>query len=191
MNSGFLKSFALAILLTAVLIIAVNVIGDFAVRPKPGYSPHKMAGKQTEAPVQSNLRKPKGEPAKAVEAAAGSPAETLAALLANADPEQGKKIFRKCRACHSVADGGPNRVGPNLWNVVGRAKGSHQGYKYSDTMRTIGGKWTYKDLNTFLTNPRAFAKGTKMTFKGLAKPASRAGVIAYLRTLSDNPKPLP
>ena len=184
MNSGFLKTLALAIVLTAVLIIAVNVIGDFAVRPNPGYSPGQVTEKQ---PAAQEPTTQKSAPVKEPEAMA----EDLPTLLAKADPEQGKKTFRRCKGCHTVIEGARNLVGPNLWNVVGRAKGSTEGYKYSQTVGGLGGEWSYDDLDAFLTNPRAYAKGTKMMFKGLKKPAQRASVIAYLRTLSDNPKPLP
>ena len=116
---------------------------------------------------------------------------TVLALLAAADAGAGKKVFKKCKACHSVDKGGAHRVGPNLWDVVGRAKAGAQGYRFSGVLAGLGGTWTFADLDAFLAKPKAFAPGTKMTFNGVKKAADRAAVIAYLRSLSDSPKPLP
>ncbi len=186
MSSGFLKTFALAIVLTLVLIVVVNVIGDFAVRPKPGYSPGQMSEKAAmpEQPAAAT-------PAPAIQADAAPAPEDLSSLLASADPAAGQKYFRRCKGCHSTAEGARNLVGPNLWDVVGRTKGSVEGYKYSQVVGGLGGDWTYEDLDAFLSDPRTYAKGTKMAFKGIKKAADRAMVIGYLRSLSDAPKPLP
>ena len=116
---------------------------------------------------------------------------TVLALLAAADAGAGKKVFKKCKACHSVDKGGAHRVGPNLWDVVGRAKAGAQGYRFSGVLAGLGGAWTFADLDAFLAKPKAFAPGTKMTFRGVRKAADRAAVILYLRSLSDSPKPLP
>ena len=180
MNPGFIKTLALSIVLTAVLIVVVNVIGDFAVRPNPGYSPNQSPMKQAE----------EQEPA-AQKPAAMAKTDDLSSLLASIDPATAKRAFRKCKGCHASAAEARNLVGPNLWGVVGRPKASYEGYKYSSAFRGLDGDWTYEDLNTFLTDPRGFAKGTKMMFKGIKKPAGRAAVIAHLRGLSANPKPLP
>ena len=115
----------------------------------------------------------------------------MLALLASADAGDGKKIFKKCKACHTADKGGAHKVGPNLWNVVGRAKAGAAGYKFSGVLAGLGGAWTFADLDAFLAKPKAFAPGTKMTFNGVKKAADRAAVIAYLRSLSDSPKPLP
>ena len=116
---------------------------------------------------------------------------TVLALLAAADAGDGKKVFKKCKACHTVDKGGAHRVGPNLWDVVGRAKAGAQGYRFSGVLAGLGGTWTFADLDAFLAKPKAFAPGTKMSFNGVRKAADRAAVIAYLRSLSDSPKPLP
>ncbi len=116
---------------------------------------------------------------------------TVLALLASADAGDGKKVFRKCKACHTADKGGAHKVGPNLWDVVGRAKAGAAGYKFSGVLSGLGGAWTFADLDAFLAKPKAFAPGTKMTFNGVKKAADRAAVIAYLRSLSDSPKPLP
>jgi cytochrome c len=115
----------------------------------------------------------------------------VSALLASADPSAGAKAFKKCKSCHTTDKGGKNRVGPNLWDVVGRAKAGAAGYSFSGVLKGLGGAWTYQDLDAFLANPKGFAKGTKMSFAGLKKPKDRAAVIMYLRSLSDQPKPLP
>jgi cytochrome c len=94
--------------------------------------------------------------------------------------------------CHTLEKGGPNRVGPNLWGVVDRPRASHPGYNYSSAMKAAkGGKWTFEELDKFLTHPQGYIRGTKMTFAGFQNPDQRANLIAYLRTLSDNPVPLP
>lgn len=112
-------------------------------------------------------------------------------LLAKADPAEGKKIAHKCQSCHTLTKGGKNKIGPNLWNVIGRKHASHPGYDYSSAMKALSGSWDYKSLNHFLYHPQGDIKGTKMTFIGIKNDQQRADVIAYLRTLSDNPKPLP
>jgi len=125
------------------------------------------------------------------EAAAPAEEMDLAALLADADPAAGKKAFSKCKACHTVDQGGKNKVGPNLWDIVGKAKAGVGGFKYSGSFTDLAREWTYGDLDAFLAKPKEFAPGTKMTFAGMKKAKDRAAVIAYLRSLSDSPKPLP
>lgn len=130
------------------------------------------------------------------EAAAGpqaGPADTgnALALLATASVDAGKKAFKKCETCHTPNQGGASKVGPNLWNVVGRAKGKTPGFSYSSAMAGVGGEWSYQDLDAFLSSPKDFVKGNKMTFVGVRKSDERAAVIAFLRTLSASPKPLP
>ena len=124
-------------------------------------------------------------------AGAGEAAVTpIATLLASADAGAGEAVFKKCQACHSGEKGGPNKVGPDLWDIVGRKKGSHAGFAYSDGLKNAGGEWTYDDIFKYLANPGAMIPGSKMAFR-LPNPEQRAQVIAFLRTLSDSPKPLP
>ena len=129
------------------------------------------------------------------ETAAAAPAEELppiGPLLANANVEAGKAIFMKqCFTCHTIDKGGPNKVGPNQWDIVGRKRASHEGFSYSSAMQAKGGQWDNDSLNEFLYKPAAFIKNTKMAFAGLPKEQDRADVIAYLRTMNDNPPPLP
>lgn len=125
----------------------------------------------------------------------GAPAEaepqSIGPLLASASVEEGEKAARKCAACHTFEQGGPNRVGPNLWNVVGAEKAHLDNFSYSAAMAEAEGEWTYEELDAFLANPRAALPGTKMAFAGLSRVEERANVIAYLRSLSDDPLPLP
>lgn len=132
------------------------------------------------------------EPApKSAETAAAPKAEPIAVRLASADADKGKGGTKACQACHSFEKGGPNKVGPDLWEIVERQKAHHEGFDYSAALKEKGGNWTYEDLDHFLENPKGYVKGTKMAFAGISSPAERANVIAYLRTLADSPKPLP
>lgn len=129
------------------------------------------------------------EPAKA--AAPAAVVVPLSELLAKADADKGKTLFKVCATCHSFEKGAAAKVGPDLWGVVGRAKGSAEGFGYSDAMKGKGGAWTFEDLNAFITSPKTFVPGTKMGFGGEPDAGKRADIIAYLRTLSDSPVPLP
>jgi cytochrome c len=124
-------------------------------------------------------------------AAAAAPSEPIEKLLQTASVEKGTAAAKKCGACHDFTKGGPNKVGPNLYGVVDRQRASEPGFNYSAAMKAKTGKWTYDDLNQFITNPKGFVPGTAMGFAGIPKDSERADVIAYLRTLSDNPVPLP
>ena len=157
-----------------------------------------VVGKVSNALVEpEHLAKPAIAVSEAApEPAAGSaaPAELapIGPKLASANVKEGEKLYKKlCTSCHTDEKGGPNKVGPNLWDIVGRKKGSHPGFSYSSGMEAKGGEWTYEDLNHWLHKPSAFVKGTKMAFAGLPKEQERADVIAYLRTMNDNPPPLP
>ena len=119
------------------------------------------------------------------------PEQPIETLLASASVPRGEEATKKCLSCHTFEKGGPNRIGPNLWGVVGRPRGSEPGFNYSAAMKAKGGKWTFEDLNKFLTSPRMEIPGTAMTFAGISRARERADVIDYLRTLSDNPAPLP
>lgn len=132
------------------------------------------------------------------DAGGAAPAEegpSVLALLQDADPAAGEAVFRKCAACHTAEKGGANKVGPNLWGIVNRPVASHEGFNYSSAMRDFsqGGSvvWDFQHLSEFLKSPRDYVEGTAMAFAGLRKPEEEANLLAYLRTLSDNPAPLP
>jgi cytochrome c len=166
-----------AVLGTCLALLALNIGANALFAPhtpeKPGY---QIAVQEHEG---------------GKEAAKPAPEEPLPVLLASADVKRGETSAKKCQACHTFEKGGPNRVGPNLWGVVGREKASHAGFNYSAAMKAQKGSWTLEDINKFLTNPRGDVPGTNMTFAGLPRGKERADVLAYLNTLSDNPAPLP
>ena len=115
----------------------------------------------------------------------------IAALLAIGNAEHGQKVFKKCSACHSVKKGGKNKIGPALYNVLGRNMAGLEDYKYSKALIAFGKSWTFQEMNSFLIKPTAYIKGTKMAFAGLRKEKDRASVILYMNSKSDSPKPLP
>jgi cytochrome c len=178
MDSFELNKILGAILGTCLGVLAINIAAGAIFTPvapaKPGY--------EIAVPEQQ----PGG--AKPAEQEKEVPIEQL---LAKASVSKGESSAKKCTACHSFTKGGPNLIGPNLWGVVGRPKGSHPGFNYSAAMKAKGGNWTVDDLNQFTANPRGYIAGTLMTFAGIPREAERADVIAYLNTLSDNPAPLP
>ncbi len=122
---------------------------------------------------------------------AAAPAEPLPELLAKADIAKGEADIKVCQACHNFEKGGGAKVGPPLYGIVGRAKGSVAGFDYSDGLKGKGGNWTFDDLNAFLTSPKTFVPGTKMAFGGEANAHKRADIIDYLHTLSEKPEALP
>ena len=134
----------------------------------------------------------------AVPAAGGAaepePEISITVLMQTADPVAGEGLIRACQSCHTFEQGGPNRVGPNMWNVVGGSKAHIDGFNYSNTMATAGAEgeiWGFEELNAFLRNPRSYMPGTSMSYAGMRDPEDRADLIAYLRSLSDDPVPLP
>jgi cytochrome c len=124
--------------------------------------------------------------------ASTAPAVSIGTLLASADPAKGAAGVKACAACHDFSKGGPNKTGPNLFDVVERGIASHEGFAYSEGMKARAGeKWTYENLNAFIKEPKAATPKTKMTFAGVKKDPARADIIAYLASLSDAPKPFP
>ena len=173
-----LNKIVAGILVAAILVNIIGYITDALyepnLNPKPGYNVAV-----TEEDVAAQHTQPQ------------KPDIDIKALMQTASAEAGKKLITKCIACHTYDKGGANRVGPNLWNVVGRVKGTGEGFAYSAAMKNAGGTWDYQSLAEFLYKPNAFIKGTKMSFAGISKPQDIADLIAFLRLQSDDPQPLP
>lgn len=168
---------AASVLLAGVIAMTAGLVANILIHP------HKLT---------ESVYKVEGV-AQPQTAAAPAPVELppVSPLLAAADVKAGEAQSKKCAACHTFTQGGPNRVGPNLWNIVGAKRGHAEGFAYSNVIKEKPGPWNYEELSAFIASPRAYAPGTKMAFAGLPKIEDRAALIAYLRTLSDSPKPLP
>jgi cytochrome c len=125
-----------------------------------------------------------------VEGSGGEAAKPFEFYMASADAAKGEQVFKKCAACHNADQGGANALGPNLWGVVGKPHAAHPGFAFSDALKGVPGNWDFKALDSWLTSPKKYAPGTKMTFAGLGNPQDRADVIAFLNTHGSN-LPLP
>ena len=181
MDSFELNKIIGAVLLTALIIIGIGKFTDILFHvEKPKESAYKIEGLEVAATTASSQ-----EAVKVVEAV------DIKALLAMGDLVHGEKVFKKCSACHMIAAGGKNMIGPNLWSVIGRQAGVVSDYKYSKAMVAYGKEWTFEEMNSYLIKPQAYIKGTKMAFAGLRKEKDRASVILYMNSKSDSPKALP
>lgn len=176
MNSFELNKILGAVLFTCLCVLALSIGAGAIFAPVPPKKPGYAIAVQEHGAVAE--KKPE-------------PEKPIAVLLASASAERGAKDVRVCEACHDFTKGGPNKVGPNLYGIVDRPRASHPGFNYTASMKAKGGNWTFDELNHFLKNPRGYIPGTAMSFAGLTRDTQRADVIAYLRTLSDNPVPLP
>jgi cytochrome c len=179
MDSFELNKILGALLFSCLCLLSLNIAADAMFAPKkpekPGF----------EVAATESASGGAGEQAKA------EPDEPIEKLLASATVEKGANSAKKCAACHTFGKGEPNRVGPNLYGVVGRPKASEAGFDYSAALKAKGGNWTVEDLSAFLANPKGYVPGTKMSFAGLPRGTERADVIAFLNSKSDSPKPLP
>lgn len=168
---------ALALLGTLLATMALGIFTSAIFAPhkaiKPGYD--LPAAQEAAAPAPANA----------------APEEPLPALLAKADPKKGESDTRACQACHNFEKGAGPKVGPPLYGVVGRPVASIAGFAYSDTLKKMGGDWSYDKIFDFIKNPKAMEPGTKMTFPGEPDAHKRADILAYLQTLSDSPVPFP
>ena len=163
-----------SILLAVILVIGIYKITDviFYVE-KPEKSAYQVASVTTVASTTS--------------AETSSESGNIMALFASTSAAEGAKVFKKCAACHSIAEGGANKIGPSLWGVLGRPAGSVPDYKYSKAMAAHGKNWSFEEMNGFLTKPKDWIKGTKMSFTGLKKAKDRAAVILYMNENTNSP----
>jgi cytochrome c len=176
MDSFEINKIITAVLLVVLLVFGIGKISDiiFEVK-KPDIEGYKVEISSSDVTTQTNTESQ----------------VNVAALLASGDIEHGKKIFKKCAACHSINQDGGNKIGPKLWNVMFRTIGSITDYKYSKALSGYKKEWSWEEINGFLTKPAKWIKGNKMGFAGLKADKDRASVILYLNQNSDNPKPLP
>ena len=177
MDALRINKIAAALLSGVLLIMVFGKIGNILVDPKTEIS----NAYPIDVPEKNQIK------SKVVEEVVIEP---ILALLATANLESGQKISKKCVACHGFDAGGPNKVGPNLYNIVNKDQGKAD-YAYSKVLASLSGKWSYEELNKFLYKPKLYSKGTKMNYAGLSKTKDRANLIAWLRTKSDSPVSLP
>ena len=169
-----------SIVLAVILILVINKITDVIYYvEKPEKSAYQVATVTTVASTTS-----------AEESAASSESGDIMALFASTNAAEGAKIFKKCTACHSITEGGANKIGPALWGVLGRPAGTVPGYKYSKAMAAHGKNWSFEEMNGFLIKPKDWIKGTKMSFAGLKKAKDRASVILYMNENTNSPLPI-
>ena len=180
MDSFEINKIIAAVLMVALLIIGIgklsNVIFHVEKPKTPGYAIEVEQAIATSTQSSSETTEEKVD---------------IVSLMAMGDVNNGEKIFKKCAACHSIVKGGANKIGPALYNVVGRKVGAVSDYKYSKALSGYGKEWTFEELNGYLIKPAKWIKGTKMAFAGLRKEQDRASIIKYLNQNSNNPLPLP
>ena len=180
MDSCELNKIIGAVLMTALIVIGINKISDIIFHiEKPQQSAYKVEG--VESVTSSQIT---AEVKEVVEL-------NIKEVLAMGTIAHGEKVFKKCSACHIVAKGGKNKIGPALYGIVGKASAVSEGYSYSKAMKAYGKSWNFEELNGYLLKPQSYIKGTKMAFAGLRKDKDRASVILYLNSQSDSPLPKP
>jgi len=169
-----------SIVLAIFLVLGINKISDviyYVEKPeKSAYQVDSVVSVASTTSTESNSE--------------SSESGDIMALFASVNAADGTKIFKKCAACHSIAQGGGNKIGPALWGVIGRKAGGVADYKYSKAMAAYGKSWSFEEMNGFLIKPKEWIKGTKMSFAGLKNAKERAAVILYMNENSDSPLPL-
>ena len=169
-----------SIVLAIILVFGINKIADviFFVK-KPEKSAYQVASVTTTGSITANET-----------SSESSESVNIMSLFASTSAADGKKVFKKCTACHSIAQGGGNKIGPALWGILGRKAGSVSDYKYSKAMAAHGKNWSFEEINNFLIKPKDWIKGTKMSFAGLKNEKDRAAVILYMNENTNSPLPL-
>ncbi|HIF61833.1 MAG TPA: cytochrome c family protein [Candidatus Pelagibacter sp.] len=167
-----------SIVLTITLIFGINKITDVLYNvEKPEKSAYQVTSiSEAETNTDENSK--------------SSDSGNIMAIFASTSSSEGEKIFKKCAACHSIAQGGKNKIGPALWGVLGRNAGNAPEYKYSKAMAAYGKPWSFEEMDGFLLKPKDWVKGTKMSFAGLKNQKDRAAIILYMNENTDNPLPL-
>ena len=175
-----MNKIVVSIVFAIILVLGINKVTDviFYVE-KPEKSAYQVASVTTAASTTS-----------AETGSTNSEEGNIMALFASASAAEGAKVFKKCAACHSIKEGGANKIGPALWGVLGRTAGSVPGYKYSKAMAAHGKNWSFEEMNGFLIKPKDWIKGTKMSFAGLKNAKDRAAVILYMNENTNSPLPL-
>jgi cytochrome c len=177
MDSFELNKIIGAVLGTCLILLVTSFTASALFAPKmpekPGFA---IAAKEAEGGAKE---------------AAAAPSEPIEKLLQSASVEKGAAAAKVCQACHTFEKNGPNRVGPNLYGIVGDHKGEGRGFNFSAALKAKGGDWTIQDLNQFIANPKGYVPGTAMGFAGVSKDTQRADILVYLNSLSDKPAPLP
>ena len=177
MDSFELNKIAGAILFALLVIVSARTVTNII------FTVHK--------PEKPGMEVEIAEPAQADKKDGGKAEIPLAQLLKEGDATRGQKAIKACAACHTFDDGGKNRIGPNLYGIVGQKLAGVDGFAYSEALTGKGGTWGYEEMDAFLANPKAFAPGTKMAYAGLKNAKKRADLILYLRSLGGTPPPLP
>ena len=166
-----------SIALAVILVLGINKITDvifYVEKPeKSAYQVASIATDDSSASTETN----------SVSSGSGD----IMAMFASVSAAEGAKVFKKCAACHSINEGGSNKIGPALWGVLGRSVGSVPDYKYSKAMAAYGKNWSFEEMNGFLLKPKDWIKGTKMSFAGLKKAEARAAVILYMNENTNSP----
>jgi cytochrome c len=181
MDSWEWNKIAGAVLGTLMFVLVVSFIAeavfDTPLPKKPGYAVEVPEDQQTASATGAQP--------------AAEPIPDFGSVLAAADTAHGKEVASRCQQCHDESKGGPNKIGPNLWGLVGRERATHPGFDYSSAMSASHDSWTFDKLFVFLKAPQTTVPGTKMSFAGLRSAADRIDLLAFLRTQSDSPLPIP
>ena len=175
-----MNKITVSIILAIILIIGINKVADviFYVE-KPEKSAYQVAGATTTTTTTTTEI-----------SSENSESGNIMTLFASTSAADGAEVFKKCLTCHSIGKGDPNKIGPNIFGVLNRKAGSISDYKYSKAMAAYGKVWSFEEMNGFLTKPKDWIKGTKMSFMGLKSVKDRATVILYMNENTDNPLPL-